>query len=122
MANTHLPYPDLAIEKFSGTDPDQVTETFIQLIERKINSALGDAPENAGELANYTFRKKALFFSLLRGPVAREQSYQRNNLGECSNKIHHWVFRWTKRIPIPNGSGTLYNRRWKRNSELPTTH
>ena len=61
MANTHLAYPDLAIDKFSGTDPDQDAESFIQLIERKINFALGDAPGDAAQLANYTFRKKALF-------------------------------------------------------------
>ena len=35
MANTHLAYPDLAIDKFSGTDPDQDAESFIQLIEKK---------------------------------------------------------------------------------------
>ena len=70
MANSHLAYPDLAIDKFSGTDPDQDAESFIQLIERKINFALGDAPADAGELVNYTFRKKALFSSLLRGPAA----------------------------------------------------
>ena len=70
MANTHLAYPDLAIDKFSGTDPDQDAESFIQLIERKITFALGDAPADAGELVNYTFRKKALFSSLLRGPAA----------------------------------------------------
>ena len=70
MANAHLAYPDLAIDKFSGTDPDQDAESFIQLIERKINFALGDAPADAGELANYTFRKKALFSSLLGGAAA----------------------------------------------------
>ena len=43
MANTHLAYPDLALDKFSGTDPDQDAESFFQLIERKINFALGDA-------------------------------------------------------------------------------
>ena len=64
MANTHLAYPDLAIDKFSGTDRDQDAESFIQIIERKINFALGDAPADAGELVNYTFRKKALFFLL----------------------------------------------------------
>ena len=69
MANTHLAYPDLAIDNFSGTDPNQDAESFIQLIERKINFALGDAPADSGELVNYTFRKKALFFSL-RGPAA----------------------------------------------------
>ena len=70
MATAHLAYPDLAVDKFSGTDPDEDDEFFIQLMERKINFALGDAPGDAGELANYTFRKKALFSSLLRGPAA----------------------------------------------------
>ena len=70
MANTRLVYPDPAINKFSGTDPDQDAESFIQLIERKINFALGDAPADAGELANDTFRKKAMFTFLLRGPAA----------------------------------------------------
>ena len=70
MANTHLAYPDLAIDKFSGTDPDQDAETFIHLIERKVNFVLGYAHAEANELVNYTFRKKALFSSLLRGPAA----------------------------------------------------
>ena len=51
MAKTHLAYPDLVIEKISGTDPDQDAESFIQLIERKINFALRDALADAGELA-----------------------------------------------------------------------
>ena len=70
MANTHLAHPDLAIDNFSGTDPDLDVESFIHLIEQKINFAPGDAPGDAGELANYTFGKKALFSSVLRGPAA----------------------------------------------------
>ena len=70
MANTHLAYLDLAFNKCSDTDPDQDPESFIQLIERKINFALRDTPGDVGELANYSFRKKALFSSLLRGPAA----------------------------------------------------
>ena len=70
MANIHLAYPDLAIDKLCGTDPDQDAESFIQLIERRINFALGNAPADADELVNYTFRKKALSSSLLRGPAA----------------------------------------------------
>ena len=70
MTAARLAYPDLAVDKFSGKGPDQDAESFIQLIERKINFALGDAPGDAGELANYTFRKKGLFSSLLRGPAA----------------------------------------------------
>ena len=48
MANAHLAYPDLALDKFPGTDPDQDAEAFIHLIECKINFALGTEPE-AGE-------------------------------------------------------------------------
>ena len=70
MAATHLAYPGLALDKFSGTDLDQDAESFIQLIERKINFDLADAPTNRDALANYTLRKKALFSSLLRGPAA----------------------------------------------------
>ena len=70
MANTHLAYPDLALDKFSGTDPDQDVESFVQLIKRKINFALGDAPADPDDLVSFTFRKKAFFSSLLRGPAA----------------------------------------------------
>ena len=69
-------FPDLAIDKFSGTDPIKDAESFIQLIERKINFAFGDAPADAGELKNYTFRKKALFSFLLRGPA--DEWYESN--------------------------------------------
>ena len=71
MANAHLAYPDLEVDKFSGTDPDQDAEAFIRLIECKINFALGTEPEVADlEHVIYIFRKKALFSSLLRGPAA----------------------------------------------------
>ena len=71
MANAHLAYPDLALDKFSGTDPDQDAEAFIRLIEWKINFALGTEPDEAdAEHVIYLFRKKALFSSLLRGPAA----------------------------------------------------
>ena len=70
MANAHLGYPDLALDKFSGTDPDQDAQAFIRLILRKINCALGTEPDEAdAEHAIYLFRKKASF-SLLRGPAA----------------------------------------------------
>ena len=70
MANTHLAYPYLALDKFSGTDPDHEADSFVQLIEGKIDFALGDAPADPDDLVSYTFRKKALFSSLLRGPAA----------------------------------------------------
>ena len=71
MANAHLAYPDLALDKFSGRDPDQDAEAFIRLIECKMSFALGTEPEAAAdEHIIYLFRKKALFSSLLRGPAA----------------------------------------------------
>ena len=70
MASAHLAYPELALEKFSGTDPDQDAEAFIRLIECKINLALGTKPEADLEHVIYLFRKKALFSPLLRGPAA----------------------------------------------------
>ena len=71
MANAHLAYPDLALDKFSGTDPDQDAEAFIRLIEYKINFALRTELDKAdAEHVIYLFRKKALFSSLLRGPAA----------------------------------------------------
>ena len=66
MTNTHLTYTDLALDKFSGTDPDQDDESFVQLAERKINFSLGDAPADLDDLASYTFRKKNTFFSTSR--------------------------------------------------------
>ena len=70
-ANSHLAYPDLALDKFSGTDPDQDAVAFIRLKECKINFALETEPDEAdAEHVMYLFRKKALFSSLLRGPAA----------------------------------------------------
>ena len=76
MANTHLAYRDLALDKFFGTDTDQEAESFVQLLERKINFPLGDAPADRDDLVNYTFSKNALFSSLLRGPAA--EWYEKN--------------------------------------------
>ena len=95
MANTHLAYPDLAIDNFLGTDPDQDADSFIQLIERKINFALGDAPGDAGDLANYTFRKKALFSSLLRGPAAKRYESNITNATTWDNVRTNFVTRFS---------------------------
>ena len=85
MANTHLGYPDLALDKFSGTDPDQDAESLVQLIEKKINFALGDAPADPDDLVSYTFRKKALFSPLLRGPGAE---WYENNIENTTSWAH----------------------------------
>ena len=47
MAQPHLAYPDLALDKFSATGPNQDAEAFIRLIECKINFSLGAEPDTA---------------------------------------------------------------------------
>ena len=95
MAAAHPAYPDLAVNKFSGTDPDQDAESFIQLIERKINFALRDAPADAGELANDTFRKKALFSSLLRRPAAEWYENKITNAATWENVRTNFITRFS---------------------------
>ena len=56
MAATHLAHSDLALDKLSGSDHNQDADSFIQLVERKINFALGDAPANPDALGIDTFR------------------------------------------------------------------
>ena len=95
MANAHLAYPDLALEKFSGTDPDQDAESFVPIIERKINFALGDAPADADEFANYTFSKNSLFSSLLRGPAAEWYENSITNVTTWENVRKIFIFRFS---------------------------
>ena len=87
MANTHLAYPDFALDKLFDTDPDQYAESFVQLIERKIKFALSDAPEDPDDLVSYTFRKKALFSSLLQGPAAE---WFENNFEKATTQAALW--------------------------------
>ena len=71
MANIHLAYSDLVLDKFSGTDPEQDAEVFIRLIECKINFAFGTQPDEAQNAhVTYLFRKKTFFSSLLRRTAA----------------------------------------------------
>ena len=95
MAAAHLAYPDLAVDKFSGTDPDQDAESFIQVIERKINFALRDAHGDAGQLPNYTFWKKALFSSLLRGPAAEWYESNFTNATTWENVRTNFITRFS---------------------------
>ena len=109
MVNIHLAYPDLAKEKFSGTNPDQDAESFNQLIERKINFGLGDAPRDAGELVTFTFIKKALFSFLLRGPAAEWYENNITNATTWENVRTNFFTRFSdgrNNFWIPNGSGT----------------
>ena len=70
MAENTVSFPDLALDKFSGNDPDQDAKSFLLTVENKINFSLGSRPTDVADRARYLFRKKALFSSLLRGPAA----------------------------------------------------
>ena len=70
MAEQTVAFADLALDKFSGNDPDQDVKSFLLTIENKINFSLGSAPAEQADQARYLFRKKALFSSLLRGTAA----------------------------------------------------
>ena len=71
MAAAPLSYPDLAFDKFSGDDPGQDINTFLQIVENKINFSLGSRPPtDANQQAQFDFRQKALLASLLRGSAA----------------------------------------------------
>ena len=95
MANTHLAYSDLALDKFSGTDPYQDAESFVQLIKRKINFVLGDAPADPDDLVSYTFRKKALLSSLLRGPAAEWYENNIENATTWSDTQEQFITRFS---------------------------
>ena len=104
MAAVHLASPGLAVDKFSGTDPDVEVDSFAQLIERKINFAFGDAPENAEQLADYNLRKNALYSSSLRGPAAE---WYENNV----EAAFPWDDIWTNFINIfADGRNKLRHR------------
>ena len=66
MAAAHLAYLDLALDKFSGTDPNQDAESFLQVIERETNFNLRLAAANPDALADDTFRKSSVFRSTQR--------------------------------------------------------
>ena len=66
MANAQLVYQDLALDKVSGTHPDQDAEAFIRLIECKIDFALGTEPDAADdENVIYLYIQKGSFIFLI---------------------------------------------------------
>ena len=71
MANT-VAYPDLALEKFIGSDSSENPTAFIRLLEKKISFSLGSRPTvNENNIPTvYDDRRKTLFGSVLRGPAA----------------------------------------------------
>ena len=74
MANI-VAYPDLALETFTGLDPNVDAKYFLDMVEKTIAFSLGTRPEDAiGDLDTHDNRQRAQFGSILRGPAA--QCYQ----------------------------------------------
>ena len=68
MANV-VAYPDLALEKFTGLDPNEDAKYFLNIVEKKIAFSLGTRPADAGDDQDtYDSRQRSLFGSILRGP------------------------------------------------------
>ena len=86
MAQNAVSFPDLALDKFSGNDPDQDVKSFLLTVENRLDFSLGSQPNDAGEAARYLFRKKAFFSSLLREPAA--EWYEGFNTG---NLLPTWI-------------------------------
>ena len=61
MAENTVSFPYLALDKFSGNDPDQNAKSFLPTLENKINFSLGSRPVDNAERGRYLFRKKAPF-------------------------------------------------------------
>ena len=61
MTVNTVSFPDLALENFSGNDPDQDAKSFLLTVENKINFSLGSGPTDAAKRARYLFRKKHYF-------------------------------------------------------------
>ena len=70
MAENTVSFPDLALDKFSGNDPDLDAKSFLLTVENNINFSLGSRSTDIAKRARYLFKKKALFSSLLRGLAA----------------------------------------------------
>ena len=71
MANV-IAYPNLALEKFTGLDPNENARNFLDIVEKKIAFSLGTRPADAGgDQDAYDNRQRALFGSILRGPAAQ---------------------------------------------------
>ena len=83
MAENTVSFPDLALDKFSGNEPDQDAKSFLLTVENEINFSLGSRPTDITERARYLFRKKALFSSLLRGPAAEWYADSINDAATC---------------------------------------
>ena len=85
MANV-VAYPELALEKFTGLDPNEDARDFLDIVEKKIAFSLGTRPGDAGDEQDaYDNRQRALFDSILRFNLAAiKRSYCYKRLKFCN--------------------------------------
>ena len=81
MAENTVSFPNLALDKFLGSDPDQDAKSFLLTVEIQINFSLGSRSTDNTEIERYLFRKKALFSSLLEEPAAE---WYADSIGETA--------------------------------------
>ena len=125
MALPDLAYPDLAQDKFSGTDPDQDAEAFIRLIECKINFALGTEPDEAEDayVIYLPIQKESSIFLIAKRTsswMVWEYYPRCNDLEWWPNSVHNQIFSWEKQIETQNGSWTLYTSTRRADSKFPS--
>ena len=71
MANV-VAYPELALETFTGLDPNVDAKYFLDMVEKTIAFSLGTRPEDAiGDQDTHDNRQRTQFGSILRGPAAQ---------------------------------------------------
>ena len=90
--------------------PAHFSKTMLMIIERKIIFALGDAPGDAGELANYTFRKRSF-------PLYSEDQKLSGTRAKLPTQRPGRMFEQTSSLDFQM-DGTNFNTEWKRNTAL----
>ena len=81
MEENTVSFPDLALDKLLGNDPDQDAKSLLLTVKNKINFSLRSQPTDYAERGRYLFRKNAVFSSLLRGPAAE---WYANSIGDAA--------------------------------------
>ena len=62
----------LALEKFTGLDPNKDARDFLDIVKKKVAFSLGTRPADAGDDQEaYDNRQRALFSSISSGPAAQ---------------------------------------------------
>ena len=97
----------MALDKFSGTDPDQDAQAFIRLTECKINFALGTEPDEADAEHDIYIQKESFILPNAKRTRSRMvwQHYPRRDDLKCGpNSVLNQIFRWKEQIQTQKGS------------------